>query len=89
MQIAKELGDYYCSKKQIFTAKTFYQFNASNGWFEKWTKRYRLALRNRTSQEAPINLKKPFETSLKIDLERFYIEVDETIEKIEKKIKRE
>ena len=67
----------------------YYSFNASNGWFEKFIRRYRLSHRNRTSKEAPLILKKPFENHLKKDIIEFYEGLDNKLEKIEKKLKRE
>ena len=88
IEIARYLADYHWSKQEVFAAKIYYGFKATNGWFQKWTKRFRLSRRNRTSQEAPLTLTKPFETHMRKKLVDFYYEVDCKLEKIEKKLKR-
>lgn len=65
MEIAKDLGRYYKSKGKVFASKIYFSFSASNGWFDGWLKRYNLSHRSRTSTEAPVTLKEPFETHMK------------------------
>ena len=54
----------------------------------KMDKEIQNSRRNRTSQEAPLTLTKPFETHMRNKLVDFYYEVDCKLEKIEKKLKR-
>ena len=52
-------------------------------------KRYRLSQLNRTSTDLPLKLRKPFENHLKKDIINYYEVLDNKLERIEKKLKRE
>ena len=76
LEIARNLANKHWLNKEVFAAREYINFHASNGWFEKFKQRFRLSHRNRTSLEAPLVLNKPFETHLKKYLLRFYDELD-------------
>ena len=88
MEIANDLGRYYWSEGNVFAAKVYFNFKASNGWFDRWLKRFNLSHRSRTSQELPLALKEPFETHMKKDLEEFYENFDNKMKKIQRRLKR-